>query len=213
MPNTEEEYKKAMKGKDIPILSLDNKWHQLFTQTESTPKIERLEAQLNKLIKRQGKLNTETKEIRTLKKKLMSEIVNAVDELGMGVEEKKNNKKIDANKRLVVECGEKLDAYKKELTELPKQIEEVNRQLMIATMEVCYKRIRENTNDIEEITQWMNKVRVELKKKAVRKEEKEDANKKLYAYMHDIFGAEVLEIFDMKYNPMEETKANEPKKQ
>lgn len=208
MPKTEEEYRKAMEGKSIPLLPLDNKWHQLFTQTEPSPKIERLEAQLNKLIKRQGKLNTETKDIRKVKKRLMEEIVNAVDELGQGVEEKKNNKKIDTNKRLVVECGEKLDSYKKELETLPKEIEEVNRQLMLATMEVCYKRIRENTAEIERMTEWMNNVRVEMKKNAVRKQEREDANKHLYSYMHDIFGAEVLEIFDMKYNPLEEGKTS-----
>ena len=206
MPNTEEEYIKAMEGKEIPLLVLDNKWHQLFTQTQPSPKILRLESQLNKLLQKQGKMNTETKELRKVKKKLMEEIVNAVNELGLGIEEKKNNKKIDANKRLVVECGEKLEAYKRELETLPKQIEELNRQLMLATMDVCYKRIKENTDEIEEITQWINHVRVELKKNVVRKQEKEDANKQLYAYMHDIFGAEVLEIFDMKYNPMEENK-------
>lgn len=209
MPNTEEEYKRAMEGKEIPLLVLDNKWHQLFTQTEASPRILRLEAQLNKLIQRQGKLNTESKDMRKIKKKLMEEIVNAVDELGMGIEEKKNNKKIDANKRLVMECTEKLETYKKELETLPGRIEELNRQLMLATMEVCYKKIRENTGEIEEITQWINAVRVELKKNVIRKQEREDANKQLYSYMHDIFGAEVLEIFDMKYNPMEEKKATD----
>ncbi len=209
MPNTEEEYKRAMEGKEIPLLVLDNKWHQLFTQTEASPRILRLEAQLNKLIQRQGKLNTESKDMRKIKKKLMEEIVNAVDELGMGIEEKKNNKKIDANKRLVMECTEKLETYKNELETLPGRIEELNRQLMLATMEVCYKKIRENTGEIEEITQWINAVRVELKKNVIRKQEREDANKQLYSYMHDIFGAEVLEIFDMKYNPMEEKKATD----
>ena len=28
-------------------------------------------------------------------------------------------------------------------------------------------------------------------------------NHDLYAYMHDIFGAEVIDLFDMKYNPLE----------
>ena len=32
-------------------------------------------------------------------------------------------------------------------------------------------------------------------------------NQDLYAYMHDIFGADVIELFDMKYNPEE----NRPK--
>ena len=28
-------------------------------------------------------------------------------------------------------------------------------------------------------------------------------NHQLYSYMHDIFGADVIEIFDMKYDPVE----------
>lgn len=209
MPHSDEKYRKAMEGKEIPLLPLDNKWHQLFTQTEPTPRIIRLEEQLNKLIKRQGKVNTESKDIRKLKKKLMNEIVIAVDELDQGVNEKVNDKKIDANKRLVKECNEKLDAYKKEMETLPGQIENLNMQLMIATMEVCYNRLQENTGEIEAITKWINNVRVELKKNVVRKQERENANKQLYAYMHDIFGAEVLELFDMRYNPLEEKKEND----
>lgn len=208
MPYSNEKYRKAMEGKEIPLLPLDNRWHQLFTQTEANPRIVRLEEQLNKLIKRQGKVNTESNDIRKLKKKLMDEIVHAVNELDQGINEKMNNKKIDANERLVKECNEKLDAYKKEMETLPEQIEKLNIQLMVATMEVCYSRLQENTIEIEAITNWINNIRVELKKNVVRKQEREETNKRLYAYMHDIFGPEILEIFDMKYNPLEENTAN-----
>lgn len=204
MSYTEDKFRRAMEGKEIPLLPLDHKWHQLFTQTEPNPRILRLEQRLNKLIKRQGKLNTESKEIRKLKKKLMDEIVVAVDELNLGINEKINNKKVDANKRLVEECNEKMAAYKTELESLPKQMQDLNIQLMMATMEVCYRKLQENTGEIEAITQWINSVRVELKKNVVRKQEKQAANKQLYSYMHDIFGADVLELFDMRYNPLEE---------
>ena len=209
MPYTEDKYRKAMEGKEIPLLPLDNKWHQLFTQTEPSPKIIKLEKQLNKLIQRQGKLNTETKEIRKVKKKLMEEIVLAADELNQGVNENINDKKLEANQRLVRECSEKLSAYQKEMETLPKEIEELNRKLMIATMEVCYGRLQQNSNEIAAITRWINNIRVELKKKVVRKQEKEEANRRLYTYMHDIFGAEMLEVFDMKYNPLEEKKGKD----
>ena len=209
MPYTEDKYRKAMEGKEIPLLPLDNKWHQLFTQTEPSPKIIKLEKQLNKLIQRQGKLNTETKEIRKVKKKLMEEIVLAADELNQGVNEEVNDKKLEANQRLVRECTEKLSAYKKEMETLPAEIEELNKKLMIATMEVCYGRLQQNSNEVETITRWINNIRVELKKKVVRKQEKEEANRRLYTYMHDIFGAEMLEVFDMKYNPLEEKKGKD----
>ncbi|MDE6606649.1 MAG: hypothetical protein K2K54_02685 [Lachnospiraceae bacterium] len=205
MAYTEEKYKQALKGKELPLLPLDNKWHQLFTQTEANPRIRRLEEQLNSLIKRQGKLNTEKKDIRKLKRKLMDQIVVTVDELDQGINQKINDKKIDADKRLVKECNTKLAAYEKELMTLPKQIEEVNLQLMLATMDICYKKIKENTAQIEELTEWIDSMRIELKKNVVRKQDRETENRQLYSYMHDIFGADVLEVFDMKYNPLEQS--------
>ena len=59
-------------------------------------------------------------------------------------------------------------------------------------------------------------MRIELKKNLVRKQEKELKNHALYSYMHDIFGAEVIEIFDMKYNPEEKFPkkgGNQPKEE
>ena len=44
--------------------------------------VRRNEEKLNELLKRQGKLNTESKEIRKLKKKLMAEIMELADEAG-----------------------------------------------------------------------------------------------------------------------------------
>ena len=40
---------------------------------------------------------------------------------------------------------------------------------------------------------------MELKRKVIRKDEIEDQNKKIYAYLHDIFGAQVTGAFDLKY--------------
>ena len=60
----EEVFQKALKGKKIPVLTLDNKWHRLFTQAECSPDIKLLSEELNELLKRQGKITTETKEIK-----------------------------------------------------------------------------------------------------------------------------------------------------
>ena len=65
----------------------------------------------------------------------------------------------------------------------------------------CYDTMQENGADIQEIAQWVTEVRIELKKRLIRKQEMEQRNNAIYSYMHDVFGAEVIEIFDMKYNP------------
>lgn len=195
-------YKAALTGKKIPILTLDNKWHRLFTQAEPTPAISRLEQRLNELLKRQGKLNSETKDIKKLKKKLMDEIVSVRDEMEQG-QSNTLEKKVEDNKRLLSECNEKLEAYQDELMELPREIEKINQELMLLTMEICYDKLQANTEEIQETAAWVAQIRVELKKRLVRKQEKEIQNHELYSYMHDIFGADVIEIFDLKYNPEE----------
>lgn len=200
MGRREEVYEPALQQKKIPVLTLDHKWHLLFGTAEATEAILKLEEQLNDLLKRQGKLNTESKEIRKLKKKLMEEIVPMVDSLA----QKKDaslEKKIDDHKRLINECNEKLDAYREELLELPGQIDRVNSGLMLATMDACYDKLKDNTAEITEIGDWITQVRIELKKKIIRKQEKEQQNHELYSYMHAIFGADVINMFDMKYVP------------
>lgn len=203
MKKKEDVFTAALRAKKIPILTLDNKWYRLFENFAEETEIRSLENSLNELLKRQGKLNTESKDIRRLKKKLMNEIVPMVDELGSS-----NNpsleKKIEDSQRLIKECNEKLESYQDELMELPALIDKANFELMLATMEYCYERMEENTTEIREIAEWVANVRVELKKKLIRKQEKEIRNHNIYSYMHDIFGADVIELFDMKYNPGEQ---------
>ena len=203
MSKKEELYELALSGKKIPILTLDNKWYKLFPNLNDCPQIMKIARSLNDLLKRQGELNTETKDIKNLKKKLMQEIVPMVDELGQNADASLE-KKIDDNKRLIEECNEKLEAYEYEMMELPAQIEAKNYELMLATMHYCYEKMQSNTEDIIEIAKWVADIREELKKNLIQKQEMELYNKQMYSYMHDIFGAGVIELFDMKYNPLEQ---------
>ncbi len=198
MSRREELYRPAVIAKNIPLLTLDNKWHKLFTQTQPDKTITRLEKELNELIKRQSKVKGEVDKIRALKKKLMKEIVENAQEASIANDEKAQ-KKAEENSRLINECNEKLDGYREEMRELPEKIEKVNTELMLHTMEICYDRIKKNEKEIEETTQWVTQIRIELKKRLIRKQEQEQMNQALYSYMHDIFGADVLELFDMEY--------------
>ena len=212
MSKIDEAFEPALVGKKIPILTLDNKWHQLFTQSEYTSEIKQMEHELNELIKRQGKVIDENKEIKKLKKKLMDEIVVIADELVRDPSSKKLEKRQDECKRLLTECNEKMDANEEEMVELPRQINRLNKKLMLSTMDVCYRRLQKSTQELNEIEDWIGNVRRELKKKIIRKQEKEATINKLYSYMHDIFGPEVIELFDMQFNPEEKyQKAKEAK--
>lgn len=210
MSRKEDVFIPALKDKKIPLLTLDNTWHRLFTQTDPSPEILKLSEELNELLKKQGKLNNDTKDIKALKKRLMAEIVEQMDALNENPS-KALEKKLNDNKRLIEECNEKLEEFGDDIYDIPKQINDVNYKLMLATMEVCYEQIQDNNADIEEISEWVNEMRVELKKKVVIKQQKLKKNQNFYTYMHDIFGADVINIFDLKYGvePLTEQETKE----
>ena len=197
MANKEKTYEQALKGKRIPILTLDNKWYRLFTMMEPDRELKRLEENLNTLLKQQGKMNTETKSIKKIKKKLMDEIVQLMER-----DDSSADKKIEENKRLIEECNQKLEDYQDKLLDIPREIDNANYDLMIRTMEMCYEVLQTNSKDIDEIGEWISNIRIELKKNIVRKQEKEIKNHELYSFMHDIFGADVVEIFDVNQEQM-----------
>lgn len=194
-------FRQALYGKRLPVLTLDRKWYRLFDKL-GKDSVKEYEDALNKLLKRQGKLNTEIKDIKALKKKLMNEIVEMADESNHDSTEKMGDS-LAKHKALVEECNAKIEANQDEVLDLPKAIDEVNFELMLSTMESCYDQIQDNTKDIEEIEAWVKEVRVELKKKLLEKQAKEQRNHDIYKYMHDIFGADVINLFDMTYNPEE----------
>lgn len=193
----DKQFSEALQGKKIPILTLDNKWYKLLDQ-DSRSQLSDSEEALNSLLRRQGKLNTEVKNIKKLKKRLMSEIVELAENSAQVEDE--TTKKIEQNKKLVEECNEKLSVYKDELLEIPMEIDKLNSRLMMATMEQCYETMHENTKEIEEISKWVTEVRIELKKKLIKKQEMEQKNHAIYSYMHDVFGAEVIDLFDIQFH-------------
>ncbi len=196
MARKDDKYVQAIDGKKIPILTLDQKWHRLFTQTGVSAEIKRKEEKVNELLKKQGGLQTRQKDIKRLKNKLMQEVLSSMEG-----EEKPKGRSREENGKLIEECNEKLEEGGAALLEVEKKLEKENRELMVLSMEVCYDLMQENGEQIEQIDEWINQMRIELKKNVVRKQQKELYNQELYTYMHDIFGPDVMELFDLKYQP------------
>lgn len=193
-------FEKTLQDKKIPLLVLDQKWHHLFSKDKKPKRILTLEKKLNKYLGRQGHLNQELKELRNLKGKLMKNIMVHMDEIG---EDGKESRRMKEDHRLISEINEKMSVYTKELNELPELMKGTNDSLMAETMEYCYAKMHANESEKEAITAWMTQLRIEAKKKAVRKQIIEDQNKEIYSYMHDIFGAQIIDMFDIRYEEEE----------
>lgn len=186
-----------LQGKRLSVCVLDEKWHKLFSLKGKPGNITVLEDKLNGLLQRQGQLGNETKELKKLKGKLMKSIVENMEGTHEENEGKLSSKKLDEDKRLIEEINEKLAAYDDELLELPREIDRVNKELMLRTVEYCYEKLRINLDEAREITDWITQVRIDLKKNIIKKQNREINTRQIYAYMHDIFGADMMDVFDL----------------
>ena len=67
-------------------------------------------------------------------------------------------------------------------------------------MDYFSEKIEKNKLESKEIDDWIANIRVELKKNVIRKQNRDINNREIYSYLHDIFGAEVLDLFDIEYD-------------
>jgi vacuolar-type H+-ATPase subunit I/STV1 len=201
MSKDQEEFRKAIHGKKVPILVLDQKWHRLFAIHGKPERVTELEAELNALLARQGKLTNDLKGLKKVKNQLMENIVQNMEGASGSLEEHK----LEEDRRLIDEANEKIDACEDELLELPNQIKDVNETLMIESMDYFYNILHVNKQESDEIEQWIQQVRIELKKNIIRKQNRDINNREMYSYLHDILGPEVLNLFDIEYTEKNQT--------
>lgn len=190
----EQEFRKALSDKKMAPLVLDQKWHRLFAVHGKTTEIKSLEKEVNLLLAKQGKLNNYLKDLKRLKGQLLDGIVQNMNE---SVEERQE--KQEENKRLIDEVNQKMDDCEDELMDIPYRINETNTELMIHSMEYFYEKIRVNMERSQELDEWITNTRIELKRNIIRKQNCDINNREMYAYLHDVFGAEVIDLFDIKY--------------
>jgi hypothetical protein len=197
---SDEEFLEAVHKQQIPVLVLDPKWHHLFDGAVKPTEVAVLENELNELLKRQGGLNQELKDLKKAKNRLMDGIVSRMDEQ----DQELYDVKMDESKRLIEEINEKMEADEDELLDIPRFLREKSERLMMETMKYAYDKLHNNANDISEISQWIRQIRIELKKNVIQKQEMEQKNQEIYAYMHDVFGADVLNLFDVRFEESKE---------
>lgn len=207
----EKDFKTLIKTAKVPVLILDQKWHQLFLVNGKPAEIAEKEKELDELVKREARLKQDIKDYKKVKQNLMDEIVAGMD--GSGDEHEAD---VQDKKRLIDEANEKIDGLEDELLDLPNQIRDVNDYLMELTANYCYENFRVNTEKINEITAWIKQVRHDLKVNVVKKQNREINTRQMYSYMHDVFGPQATNLFDLQNTDIDlsyqSTKPEEEKK-
>ena len=199
----EKDFSVFLQNKRIPICTLDQKWHKLFALKGKPDEVVECEKELNELLKHQGKLNTDIKDLKKLKTKLMGNIVENMEGTHEENKGRISSKKLDEDKRLIDEINEKLAEYEDELLDMPREIGRANKELMRLTVKYCYENLRMNVAEIREVSDWITQVRIDLKKNIIKKQNREINSRQIYAYMHDIFGVQMMDVFDLDHDDID----------
>ncbi len=200
----EQAFQNALKLVKIPILTLDQKWHRLFAISGKPEDVAEIEKRLGEFIARQGQLNTDLKNYKNQKARIQQQIVENIRGAEGTEESLEEEKHLDEFKQKIEELNAKIEEAEDEIKDLPRAIYDTNRELMMATMTFCYDKLRTNDHEIKDITKWIEDFKIELKKNIIRKQNREINNREIYSYMHDIFGMDVLSLFDVRYETIEE---------
>ena len=147
MSREEDVYMPALLGKNIPIVTTDEKWKLLFGEEGVSDELQALADELNKLVDEQTRFKQKIKDIKRLKKTLLDEVIGISDRLNKG--DKSAGKELDDRKRLIGDCNAQIEELEDRLLGLPREIYQLNYKVMVASMSVCYERLHRNTEPIK----------------------------------------------------------------
>lgn len=189
--NMLQEVRKTLHGKTVPVLVLDNRWHKLFPPGKKPADIEDLEDELNRLLKRQGYLVNDMKELKMTKRKLMDGIV-----AGMQGETAFDEKKKNKQQQLLLEIKKRIEEESDELLLIPGKIKEVNEELLILGAKYSFEKLEKHEERIARLEQEIRDFRNELNDRLEEKQELEEGMDAAYSLMHSILGRSVMNLFD-----------------
>ena len=190
----EKAVREALKGKKVPVLVLDQRWHTLVPSGNKPSDVLALEDNLNYLLKRQGFLVNDIKDLKRTKQKLMDGILAGMGETeGANTDKKKKNQQ-----RLLLEIKERIKEESDELMDLPREIKRVNEELLAVGAAYCFERLAGGDEELRVLTEEIEAMRKQLKEKVGYKADLEDSMDSAYSLMHGLLGHDVMNLYDKK---------------
>ncbi len=193
-----EDILERIKRSKLPILTLDVKWQAIFNTPDKSDEIAKLEKELNKVLKSQGRINTDMKDLKKLKKQLMGEIMANMD----SPDDSRARKKVQKSKELIEEINDKLILLEDEELDIPGSMADINARLALESMGEMMDVFEENEEEIEELEKWIKETRTELKKRVLVLQQKKEDNARMEKYLTDMFDSEIINDY-RKYREQE----------
>lgn len=188
--DTYEKIMMRIKNLRLPLLTLDRKWYLLFD--ENKPKnIQKIEKELNEVIKSQGRIKEEKQKLNTLKQKLLKQIMDNMN----AQEDSIGFRKMEKSRDLIEEINDKLILLENDELDIPIQMREKNAELAMETMELFYDDIADDLEEMTQLEQWIKETRIEMKQKIALYEEKLEKTKQVTNYFDNLLGPDITHMY------------------
>lgn len=188
---------KIIKKNKIPILIKDNGWQNLFGENK-TKEMGKLSGKLEELIHEEKEAMRELKRVHKEKKILMNKVLKLSDEANSN-----NNTaaltELENTKNRILHVNDDIDELQFRLEMLPKEIYDVNLELLKKTISISYEDISEGRGRVSYLDIEIQKIRKILGAMWEEKFTKEKRINDLYLYLHGILGHEVIDRLDREF--------------
>lgn len=188
--------KDILRNNKIPLLCKDPDWIDLFGQVEDK-KINEIKFEL------EGKLSREL-EIEKLIKDMQDEKTQCMKMI-LGISDSVNNSKKKGNIKLLDEYREKIESINEEIDDLmfesetlPKEIRELNLNLLRETIRYGYDELSEKEEILKESLEEIDILREKMKSLIKIKYDYGDWINNTYTFFHGLLGSEVIEKIDQE---------------
>ena len=183
-----------LKTKKLPIVLLDPLWHSAKEHIKSSV-IDKVEKELQELLKEQARLNTDYKEYTVIKQNFLKEILILSERVQVG-----NNdealKELNKMHQSILVTNQKLEEIEKRLDSIDDEINDKNKEMISEMIAVGYGYIEMCKQKSRTLEDEIATLRMQMLQKTAQKKESEAFLKDIYNYIHSIVGREQIEVID-----------------
>ncbi|HOM02316.1 MAG TPA: hypothetical protein PLH43_05750 [Acetivibrio sp.] len=188
----------VLKKNSIPILILDERWHNVFKNVEKTKEIIEKEEELKELLKEESRLAFEKKEILSRKKSYLDKIIKLTPEVFDNNNEQ-SKAEMEKCEKEINQINERIKTIEAEIDNMPERIREANLRLLECTINSVYFKMRENQVRVKELEELIENTKKQLASYIEEKEGLNEYDNEVYTYFHDLLGGEELQKLDNRY--------------
>ncbi|OPX45526.1 hypothetical protein CLHUN_09010 [Ruminiclostridium hungatei] len=189
---------KVLFKNDITLLTLDERWNSLFKNIVKTEEISQCENSIKELLKEQSRVISESKEIAARKKECMDNIIRLTTEVFDNNNQDAQTEMQECEKQ-IIGINTRLTEIEERLADIPKEIRQVNLELLENTVKLVYFSIRENQQRVTQLDKEIAETKEKLIKLVDERELRAQDDTDTYSYFHDLLGGDQLQKLDEVY--------------